>query len=157
MTERPSFSKFAVGHERCRCFSSASSTSATGSLEKANRSDGSLLTGTAKEKPWPSTLRRAASSSLSLLYRRPTSLSPQECLPALSVRFWMLLLFHNRQAVLAKAQPTVVIDQLSAAKPVGNSLLLIMLPSDQVPVLFGREYSKKLEKLFLFSDLPLWI
>lgn len=67
----------------------------------------------------------------------------------------MLLLFHNRQDVLAKAQPTVAIDQLSAAAPVGNSLLLIMLPSDRVPVLFGREYSKKSEKLFVFSDLPL--
>lgn len=68
----------------------------------------------------------------------------------------MLLLFHNRQAVLAEAQPTIAIDQLSAAMPVGNSLL-VMLPLDRVLVLFGREYSKKSEKLFIFSDLPLWI
>lgn len=68
---------------------------------------------------------------------------PQECLPASSLRFWMLSLFHNSQAVLTKAPPTVAIDQLSAAKPGGNSLLLIVLPSDQVPVLFGREYRKK--------------
>lgn len=68
----------------------------------------------------------------------------------------MLLLFHNRQAVLAKAQPTIAIDQLSAATPVGNSLL-VMLPLDRVLVLFVGEYSKKSEKLFIFSDLSLWI
>jgi len=118
------------------------------SLEKAHRSVGSVLMGTIRQKPWPRTLRRAASSSLSLLHGRPTSLSPRECLPALSVRFWMLSLFHNRQAVLTKAQPTIAIDQLSATKPAGNSLLLTMKPSDQAPVLFGSEYSKKLEKLF---------
>lgn len=125
-------------------------------LEKVNCSDRSVLLGTIREKPWPRTLRRAASSSLSLLYRRPISLSPWECLPVLSVRFWMLLLFHNRQAVLAKAQPTIAIDQLSAATPVGNSLL-VMLPLDRVLVLFVGEYSKKSEKLFIFSDLSLWI
>lgn len=68
----------------------------------------SLLTVILREQPWPRTARRAESSFLSLLYSRPTSLNPQDCLP---MRFWILLL-HNNQAILAEAQTTIAVDQL---------------------------------------------
>lgn len=63
----------------------------------------------------------------------------------------MLLLFHNRQAVLTKGQLTIATDQ--SLQPTAS----IMLPSDQARLLFGREKSKESEKHSDFSDLPLCV
>lgn len=55
----------------------------------------------------------------------------------------MLLLLHNRQAVLTKAQLTIATDQ--SLQPAAS----IMLLSDQATLRFGREKSKESEKSIL--------